>query len=289
MSQPDGADEGGFRAQLAAAVARLTQAGVADAPRDARLLIAHALDLPVTRLGIDAPARLTPAQQVRLAELIARRAARQPISQIIGRRAFWKHDFHVTPDTLDPRPETETLVQAALRLDWASVLDLGTGTGAILISLLAERPQAAGLGTDISDAALAVARGNAARLGVTADFTRADWVDGVTGRFDLIVSNPPYIALSEMAALSPEVREFEPHGALTDFGDGLSAYRRIAAGAAAHLTPNGAVLVEIGWQQGQAVAQLFAEAGASVRVLPDLDGRDRVIEARFGPDPVKTA
>ena len=209
------------------------------------------------------------------------RAARQPLSQITGRRAFWKHEFRVTPDTLDPRPETEALVAAALELPWASVLDLGTGTGAILISLLAERPGASGLATDISEPALRVARDNAARIGVSADFARADWFDGVTGHFDLIVSNPPYIAACEMAALQPEVRDWEPHLALTDGGDGLTAYRRIAAGAAAHLRPGGHVLAEIGWQQGAEVAAIFAAEGARVTVLPDLDGRDRVIRASF--------
>lgn len=265
--------------------ARLAEAGVVDAAGDARLLLAHALDLPRHHLTAALAAPLPAEAGQRFDAALSARAARQPVSQILGRRAFWKHEFRVTRDTLDPRPETETLVEAALAEPFASVLDLGTGTGAILISLLAERPGTQGLGTDLSEAALAVARDNATRIGVTAAFQRADWFQGLAGRFDLIVSNPPYIALSEMPDLSPEVRDWEPHAALTDFGDGLSAYRAIAAGAAAHLVPGGHLLAEIGWQQGPAVAAIFAAQGAKVRVLPDLDGRDRVIQARFDPKP----
>ncbi|MEF9605777.1 peptide chain release factor N(5)-glutamine methyltransferase, partial [Paracoccus sp. PXZ] len=154
-------------------------------------------------------------------------------------------------------------------------------TGAILISLLAERPGARGTGTDISPAALMVARENAARIGVCADFLESDWFASVAGQFDLIVSNPPYIALDEMADLSPEVREWEPRHALTDGADGLSAYRAIAAGAPAHLSPGGRLLVEIGPTQGRAVAALMQAAGlVEPRILPDLDGRDRVVGAR---------
>jgi release factor glutamine methyltransferase len=139
----------------------------------------------------------------------------------------------------------------------------------------------AGMGTDISDAVLDVARQNAGDIGVAADFLRADWYDGVGGRFDLIVSNPPYIAASEMADLSSDVRDWEPHSALTDGADGLSAYRAIAAGASRHLNPGGHVLVEIGPTQGAAVSALFAEQGAETQVITDLDGRNRVVLARF--------
>lgn len=265
---------------LRQASARLARAGVADAAGDARLLLAHALDLPRHHLTAALSAPLPAEALRRFDAAVTARAARQPVSQILGRRAFWKHDFHVTPDALDPRPETEALVEAALARPFASVLDLGTGTGAILISLLAERPGARGTGTDISAAALAVARGNAARLGVRADFIESDWFSAVSGGFDLIVSNPPYIALAEMAALAPEVRDWEPRGALTDEADGLSAYRAITAGAPAHLNPGGRLMVEIGPTQGAAVAALMAAAGLTQpRILPDLDGRDRVVLA----------
>lgn len=266
---------------LAAGTAHLAEAGIEGAGRDARRLMASALRIGADRLSLHLDDALSDEQAARWAAHLDARTARQPVAQITGRRAFWRHEFTVTRDTLDPRPETEALVAAALDLPWRSVLDLGTGTGAILISLLAERPGARGVGTDVSDAALAVARGNAARLAVVAEFRRANWFQGVTGRFDLIVSNPPYIAAHELAGLSPEVRDWEPHGALTDGGDGLSAYRAIAAGALDHLTPGGAVAVEIGWMQGPQVAALFAAAGAQARVIPDLDGRDRVVLARF--------
>ncbi|WP_028714333.1 peptide chain release factor N(5)-glutamine methyltransferase [Paracoccus sp. J55] len=261
--------------------ARLAAAGVPAAADDARLLLAHALELPRRHLAAALAAPLPPEALRRFDAALAARAARQPVSQILGRRAFWKHEFRVTRDTLDPRPETEALVEAALAEPFAAVLDLGTGTGAILISLLAERPGARGLGTDISPAALELAQENAAKLGVCADFLESDWFASVSGEFDLIVSNPPYIALDEMADLSPEVREWEPRKALTDEADGLSAYRAIAAGAPAHLSPGGRLLVEIGPTQGAAVAALMREAGLTeARILPDLDGRDRVVAAR---------
>ncbi|WP_299839031.1 peptide chain release factor N(5)-glutamine methyltransferase [uncultured Paracoccus sp.] len=263
------------------AVARLRAAGIEGAERDAQRLADHVLG-GAGRWRLRQGEAADSADRAAYDAAIAARAARQPVSQITGSRAFWKHDFRVTPDTLDPRPDTETLVEAALALPWNSVLDLGTGTGAILISLLSDRSGATGTGADISAAALEVARGNAARIGVTADFRQADWYAGIDGRFDLIVSNPPYIALAEMADLAPEVRDWEPHQALTDFGDGLAAYRAIAAGARDHLTPGGRVLVEIGPTQAVAVAALFVAAGAgATRVLPDLDGRDRVIFAQF--------
>ncbi len=214
---------------------------------------------------------------------VAKRVQRQPVSQIIGRRAFWRHEFTVTPDVLDPRPETETLVEAALAEPFSRVLDLGTGSGCILISLLAERPGATGVGTDVSERAVLVAGENAARIGV-ADrliLPLSDWYDDIGGRFDLIVSNPPYIAADEMAGLAPEVRDWEPRGALTDEGDGLAAYRAIAAGAANHLTPGGRLLVEIGPTQAASVTAIFRRSGfLDIGVQSDLDGRDRVVSAR---------
>ncbi len=227
----------------ALAAARLRAAGVDGAARDADRILAAVLRIEPGRMRLADDRDLTPAESAHLHDGITARAARQPVAQIVGFRDFYAHRFRVTRDTLDPRPETETLVQAVLALPWRSVLDMGTGTGAILISLLAARPGATGTGTDISDGALDVARGNARLIGVTADFRRADWYDGIPDRFDLIVSNPPYIAADEMASLSPDVREWEPHSALTDGADGLTAYRAIAAGARAHLTPGGHVAV----------------------------------------------
>jgi release factor glutamine methyltransferase len=263
----------------------LEKAGIESAVRDARLLVALAAGVPADRVSIMGNEPVDMAAQRVLQDLLIERAGRKPLSQILGRRAFFEHEFVVTPDVLDPRPETEVLVMAALAGPFTRVLDLGTGSGAILISLLAARGAARGVGTDISDKALVVARGNAARIGVAAraDLLRSDWFGQIEGRFDLIVSNPPYIALSEMAGLAPEL-SFEPRMALTDEADGLSAYRAICAGVSEHLTPGGRVMVEIGPTQGAAVAALMADAGLSeITVLPDLDGRDRVVSAVFRP------
>ncbi|NUB42845.1 peptide chain release factor N(5)-glutamine methyltransferase [Fertoebacter nigrum] len=273
-----------MRAQdaLRFAVRRLADAGIPDAARDARHLLAFAMGLAADRLTLHLPDDLAPGVEERLEAALAARAARQPVAQITGRRLFWGRAFRVTRDTLDPRPETETLIAAALERPFSRVLDLGTGTGAILLTLLAERPQASGLGTDISPAALAVAQGNAVALGLAprAAFQTADWFDAISGSFDLIVSNPPYIAAAEMPGLAPEVREWEPHLALTPGGDGLSPYRSIAAGAAGRLTPGGRLLLEIGPTQGVAVAALLAAAGfGTITIHPDMDGRDRVVSA----------
>jgi len=265
---------------LARAVARLRAAGIPDAPRDARRLLAHALGIEPGRLTLVLPDPVPQEAEALLDASVLRRSARAPVSHIVGFRAFHGREFRVTEDVLDPRPETETLIEAALRTPFGRVLDLGTGSGCILLTLLAERPGATGIGTDLSEAALAVARDNAARLGIATDFVLADWFEGVSGRFDLIVSNPPYIAADEMPALAPELVH-EPRGALTDEADGLSAYRAIGAGAAGFLVPGGRILVEIGPTQAEAVADILAGGGLDIAGFhSDLDSRPRVIEAR---------
>lgn len=271
-----------LRDALAAGAARLAAAGVEDASRDARRLMAHAAGIGADRVTLHLEDDLTDAQVRAWEAALAARAARQPVSQIVGERVFWGRVFRVTRDTLDPRPETEVLVAAALERDFARVLDLGTGTGCIMLSLLADRPGARGLGTDLSVAALDVARANAVALGIgdRAELRVADWFGGVGERFDLIVSNPPYIAADEMAGLARDVRDWEPHLALTPGGDGLDAYRAIVAGAGAHLAPGGAILLETGPTQGVAVAELLSGAGfCDIRVIRDMDGRDRVLRA----------
>lgn len=261
---------------LRAATARLTAAGIDGAARDARLLVAHAMGVEADRLML---MQRDPAPDIEA--LLAAREARQPIAQIIGQRLFWGRRFRVTRDTLDPRPETETLVALALEQPFASVLDLGTGTGAIILTLMAETG-AAGTATDISPEALDVAAGNARSLGLQPELLLSDWFANVEGRFDLIVSNPPYIAADEMSALSQDVREWEPHLALTPGGDGLQPYRAIAARAMRHLNPGGRLLVEIGPSQGSAVSDMFVQAGLdAMTVHPDMDGRDRVVSARI--------
>ena len=276
---------------LRAAIPRLAAAGVPDAPRDARVLLAHASGIAPDRLTLHLGDPLSDAAEHAFEAAIARRAAREPVSHITGQRLFWGRSFRVTPDTLDPRPETELLVQTALEEPFARMLDLGTGTGCILLSCLADRPMAQGIGTDIHPATLAVAAANAQTHGLSAraEFILSDWLDAVTGQFDLIVSNPPYIAESEMPSLSPEVQR-EPHRALSPGGDGLDAYRAIARAAPAHLNPGGRLMVEIGPTQAAAVTALFTAQGlTNIRILPDLDGRDRVVIARQPGKPAPSA
>ena len=269
---------------LRAASERLAEAGVGTPNRDARRLLAHVLDTDTPHLTARTFDALDERALHAFDNLVGRRCAREPVSHLVGYRDFWKSRFRVTPHVLDPRPETETLVALALDVPFERVLDLGTGSGAILISLLLERPAARGVGTDVSAEAILLAGENADTLGVADRITLplSDWFDDVGGRYDLIVSNPPYIAANEMGDLEPEVRDHEPRLALTDEADGLTAYRAIASGADAFLKPDGRILVEIGPTQGKAVALLFEQAGFSrVAVHEDLDGRDRVVEARL--------
>ena len=269
---------------LARAVRRLRAAGIDGAPRDARRLLAHALGVAEDRLTLHLPEALPEGAGARLEAALDRRAAGVPVAQITGRRLFWGREFRVTPEVLDPRPETEALIAAALAAPFARVLDLGTGSGCILLTLLAERAGATGLGIDISGAALAVARENARALGVAgrARFVRGDWWAPVAGRFDLIVANPPYIGAGELAGLAAELRH-EPPAALSPGADALAAFRAIARGLAAHLRPGGRALIEIGAGQGGDAGAILAGAGLDVTGgHDDLDGRVRVVEARAG-------
>ncbi|MFA9229116.1 MAG: peptide chain release factor N(5)-glutamine methyltransferase [Microgenomates group bacterium] len=265
---------------LRAAVAVLKSAGLDDPSRDSRLLLAHSLDILPDRLTLHLQDMLTKEQQQQFDGAIAARLTRQPVSQIIGKRLFWGQWFKVTQDTLDPRPETETLVQAALERPFVKILDLGTGTGCILISCLRGMPMAMGVGVDVSEPALAVARTNAQVLGVAtrAKFVASDWFSTIQDRFDLIVANPPYITSDEMALLSPDVLNWEPHLALTPGGDGLDSYRIITAGAGARLLAGGRIALEIGPTQGVSVATLLRQAGfVDVTIVKDMDNRDRVV------------
>lgn len=274
------------RSLLEAGVARLRAAGIEGAPRDARRLMAHALGVDAARLLLAMTDPVNDAQRQRFCAAIAARARQQPVAQITGQRLFWGRGFRVTSDVLDPRPETEILIAAALGQSFSRVLDLGTGSGAILLSLLAERPQAQGVGTDLSRTALDVAQGNARALGLAdrAEWIVADWLDGISGRFDLIVSNPPYLSAQEHAELAEDVRLWEPRMALVphdDDGRGLVAYRQISARARAHLVTGGWLMVEIGPSQGADVRELLAKAGfMELQILRDLDGRDRVVMGR---------
>ncbi|MBB4305581.1 release factor glutamine methyltransferase [Rhodobium orientis] len=273
---------------------RLTEAGIAEAETDARLLVGAALDTPPLRLALEADRPVTRAECTRIEELISRRAAREPVGRILGTREFWGHAFRLSPDTLEPRPDTETVVEAALgfldevarRADPLRIADLGTGTGALLVTLLSECPQAMGVGTDVSVGALAMARRNADAAGVgdRAAFAAMNYGDALVPGLDLVVSNPPYIASGEIAGLDREVRDHDPSRALDGGADGLDAYRAIAADASRLLTPGGRLFVEIGSGQAADVAALFAQAGLDgLFVHRDLAGHDRVVAAQH-PD-----
>lgn len=251
---------------LSAAVVQLHEAGIPDPSNEARKLEALA-----TEQGVD------------LAKLVARRATHEPFSHIAGRRAFWNYDFYVSADVLDPRPDTEALVEAALSLPFDRVLDLGTGSGCILCSLLAERPSTTGVGADISAKALRVAERNAQITGTIeqVEWIESNWFEAIEGRFDLITSNPPYITEMAYSELDPTVQRFEPRIALTPGGDGLAPYRLIAEQGGAYLMADGYVLLEIGFDQRSEVQSIFAAKGwRGVSCIPDLNGKDRVIRAK---------
>ncbi|MEQ9813598.1 MAG: peptide chain release factor N(5)-glutamine methyltransferase [Azospirillaceae bacterium] len=273
---------------ITAAIRRLRAAGVESAESDARLLVAHALGLDRGRLALARDRLPSAGEAAAIEALIARRARREPVSRILGRREFWSLSFELAPDTLDPRPDSETLVEAALaacpRGEGACrVLDIGTGTGCLLIAFLVEREAASGVGVDISEGAVATARRNAHVNGVgdRTRFVRADWADGLDERFDLVIANPPYIAESDWAGLPPEVRHHDPRRALVAGVDGLEAYRAIAARLPALLTADGVAVIELG--QGQAVraATLFGSAGLTVAgCRRDLGGIERALVLR---------
>jgi release factor glutamine methyltransferase len=250
---------------LAAATARLKAAGCDTPTLDARLLLQAAAGFTREELILGPDRQLSPAELARFEDFVARRGRHEPVSRILGEREFYGRSFIVTPATLDPRPDTETLIDAAFPLmpPGARILDLGTGTGAIAVTLLAERPDASGVATDLSPEALDVAARNAARNGVAdrLQFLQGAWYSPVHGGFDLIVSNPPYIPAGDIAGLDADVRDFDPVLALAGGADGLDAYRAIASGAAAHLDAGGHVLVEIGAGQAEDVTAVFAENG----------------------------
>jgi release factor glutamine methyltransferase len=276
------------RALLTGAAARLAAAGVETPALDARLLLGEALGVSSAGLILAGEDAAGPQERARFEAMLRRRAAREPVSRILGRREFYGRPFRIAPAVLDPRPDTETLVEVALALAGAMappvrMLDLGTGSGAILLTLLAELPDATGTGVDIDEAALDVARANATALGLEARarLLRSDWTSAVTGPFDLVVSNPPYVAAADIDALAPEVAAHEPRLALDGGPDGLAAYRAIAAAAPRLLRPGGALAVEIGAGQAEAVAALFAGCGLEDPAShTDLAGRPRVFVAR---------
>lgn len=269
--------------------ARLEAAGIGEAAAEAKFLVSAATGLTGAGLLAEARRELTDAESDRLEAMAARRIGREPLAHILGTQPFWTLDLDVTPDVLIPRADTETLVETALDLLPASVsgiprvLDAGTGSGAVLIAILSERPNAFGIGTDVSEAALKIAERNAAKHGLDGrtSFRPASWAEGVKeASVDLAVSNPPYIAGAVIAALEPEVRDHDPRLALDGGADGLDAYRVLLPDFFRVLKPGAAMAVEIGYDQRDAVAALAEEAGfTDVGCRADLGGNDRVIFA----------
>lgn len=269
---------------------RFRACGIDSAELDARILVGWALGLDRTALASTDDRQLSRDEEAAVATLAERRLAHEPVARIVGRKEFWSLPLLVDASTLVPRPETETVVEAALAvIDDAGprtrplrIADLGTGSGAILLALLSESASAWGVGTDVSVPALFAARENARRLGLDrARFLACDMATALRGPFDVIVSNPPYIASHEIPALAPEVRDFDPRRALDGGTDGLDFYRSIAAAAPALLAPGGALIVELGAGQAQAVAALFAAEGlVPLPPRPDLSGIPRALVAK---------
>jgi release factor glutamine methyltransferase len=278
-----------------ALTARLKSAAIDSAELDARLLVGAVLGLDLTGMIAAANLTLMREQSIRLEGLMRRRLAGEPVARIVGVKEFWGLPLKLSPATLVPRPDTETVVELALEMLRADgiadrplrVADLGTGTGAILLALLSELPGAQGIGTDISAEALETARGNAVRLGFSgrAAFIRCHYASALTGPFDLIVSNPPYIRSADIASLAPEVRDHDPHAALDGGADGLDAYRALIAQAACVLAPGSILVVEAGQGQASEIQGLMTAAGLTLPGPPkaDLAGIGRAVAARKLP------
>lgn len=273
------------RAQcIAAGADRLRAAGIESPRLEARLLLAHVLGLTPTALLRDPATPVPPEAQARLAVLLDRRTAREPLAYILGRREFWSLDLAVSPATLIPRPDSETLIAAA-RAAFAgrppprTILDLGTGTGALLLAALTEFPAASGIGVDRIPAAASLAAANAAALGLhsRAAFLAGDWADALKARFDLVLCNPPYIPTCELQALMPEVAQHEPASALDGGADGLGAYRGMIPDLPRLLSPQGVAVLELGAGQAQAVAGLARQAGLANGTKDDLAGVPRAL------------
>jgi release factor glutamine methyltransferase len=278
-----------------ALAARFKSSAIESAELDARMLVGAILGLDLTGMITAAGRLLTTDESVQLEQFAERRLAGEPVARILGNREFWGLSLQLSAATLVPRPDTETVVELALqilRADGAAdrplrIADLGTGSGAILLALLSELPNAHGFGTDISEEALQIARGNAERLGLSdrASFIACDYATGLSGPFDLIASNPPYIRSGEIAALATEVRDHDPRAALDGGADGFDAYRTLIPQAAGLLAPGGALVVEAGQGQSEQIEALMTAAGLSTSSAPraDLAGILRAVSGRRLP------
>ena len=273
---------------------KFRQGGIDSADADARLLVAHVLGVDRAALIANSERALTAQETAAIERLAARRLKHEPVARIFGVKEFWSLPLHISEAVLVPRPETETVVEAALdfvgrgglRMETLHILDIGTGSGALLLALLSELPHALGTGTDISAAALAIARANAERHGLASrcTFVNCDIAEGVSGPFDLIVCNPPYVAHGDIAALASEVRDYDPAVALDGGADGLDGYRAVAAEARRLLAAGGRLILELGAGQEQAVCALFTKAGLTPGAIRrDLAGIPRALDVKVTP------
>ena len=261
---------------------KLKLAHIDTARRDARLLAAAAMEINTAQVTLKALDHVSKQQQDHFESMIEQRRNFKPVSRILGKRQFWNRWFEISPDVLDPRGDSEVLVNLALQQKADRILDLGTGSGILALTLLSEWPDALAVGADICEKALLIAQRNAVQLEVSDRFQaqKSDWFEAIGGQFDLIVSNPPYIGEDEIPHLDPDVRLYDPMIALSPGRDALLAYQNIASDAIGYLKPGGRLLVEIGFRQGEAVRALFASNGLkSIEIIQDLNGLDRVVRA----------
>lgn len=267
--------------------ARLREAAIEDPRFESRVLVAHAVDLSVGEVLFHTQRPVTPAEASQIARYTEERSKRKPVSHIFGEKEFWSLTFEVTPDVLTPRPDTETLVETALALvperdQPVSILDLGVGSGCILLSLLTELPQAYGVGVDIDFDACLVAHRNAFRLGLEnrSAIIQGDWMSAIGGKFDLVLSNPPYIPTGDIETLEPEVRDYEPRLALSGGRDGIDCYKRILTSVGTVISPGGSLLLEVGSGQAQAVSAMARQNPLfRVKTAADLGKVDRCVLA----------
>ena len=275
-----------LREAFTKAVAILKDSAVPSAQRDARALIAHALGVALDRVMIEAERPINKDEMKTLNGLLERRCCGEPVARIIGKRLFWGRSFIISPDVLDPRGDTETLVEVALRRKAKRILDLGTGSGCIGLTLLAEWPAAHLTATDVSKAALNIAKRNAdcLKLSARTEFLNADWFDHprfsqTRTSFDLIVSNPPYIATSEFSQLERDVINYDPMLALSPGENALVPYRKISREAKCHLVRKGRIIFEIGCTLARSVQEILEEEGfRDIKIFKDLEGKNRVIQ-----------
>ncbi|MGY9036100.1 MAG: peptide chain release factor N(5)-glutamine methyltransferase [Rhodobacterales bacterium] len=263
---------------------RLKEVGISNSARESKKLLAFVTNHEYSALNWMQEFKISKEIKFKFIDLIEKRVSGAPISKIIGKRLFFNSEFFVNENVLDPRPETEVVVSVALEKNFSNVLDLGTGTGCIVISLLKERPDVIGVSVDISKECLNVAKINAETNGVLdrVKFIHSDWFSNVTSRFDLIVSNPPYIGLSELNDLSREVKNFDPKVALFGGRDGLNCYEAIFNDVSRFLNPGGRLITEVGYAQSSIVKKFFLNSGfIDIKVTKDLEFNNRVVSGHL--------